>query len=270
MRKRRLMQNRIFVCGDTHIPNDIQKLNSRNFPEQKELTKKDVLIQLGDFGGIWYAIGENKEQEYWLEWLALKNFTTAVVLGNHENYDIIETLPWTTMWDNDVQYYETPKSGNRIYFLKRGAFYNINGKKILAIGGAHSIDKLYRTEHISWWSQEDITHREIEACFDELDEKGYEADYILSHTCPSRLVVQFLIESNAYYQGKITDTTAEFLDEIDNRVEFKGWFFGHMHIDFTHTETSDDGHKDHYTCCYNDAPKELTNWSPEDPNPHTN
>jgi len=252
------MENRIFVCGDTHIPSDIQKLNGRNFPEQKELTKKDVLIQLGDFGGIWYALGENKEQEYWLEWLATKNFTTAVVLGNHENYDIIETLPWTTMWGNDVQYYETPKSGNRIYFFKRGAIYNINGKKILAIGGAHSIDKDFRTPHKSWWPQEDITRKETQACFDELEEKGFTADYILTHTCPSRIVVEFLIESNAYYQGKIHDTTAEFLDEIDNRVEFGEWHFGHMHIDYTHTETSDDGKlEEKYTCHYNNPPYEL-------------
>jgi len=249
-------QNRLFCCGDLHGANDIQKLNTRNWPEQKELSKEDVLVQLGDFGLIWYPIGSNKEQEYWLEWLANKPFTTAVVLGNHECYDIIDTLPWDTKWGNDVQYYET-FNGNRIYFLKRGAFYNINGRKILAIGGAHSIDKLYRTEHVSWWSQEDITFKETEACFDELDEKGYTADYILTHTCPSRLVVEFLLQSQMYFQEKINDHTAEFLDEIDNRVEFGEWHFGHFHIDYKHVETSDDGHEDIYQCHYNNPPMEL-------------
>ncbi|HEO98899.1 MAG TPA: metallophosphoesterase [Epsilonproteobacteria bacterium] len=44
------MSGRIFVCGDTHgMCEDTQKLNGRNFPEQKSLTKNDVLIQLGDF-----------------------------------------------------------------------------------------------------------------------------------------------------------------------------------------------------------------------------
>jgi len=48
-----MKKNRIFVCGDTHgIPRDSKKLNGTNFPEQKELTKDDVLIQLGDFGWV--------------------------------------------------------------------------------------------------------------------------------------------------------------------------------------------------------------------------
>lgn len=250
------MTNRIFVCGDTHIPHDIHKLNTRNWPEQKELTKDDVLIQLGDFGGIWYPFGENKEQENWLNWLADKPFTTAVVLGNHENYDIIETLPWTTKWGNDLQFWEQ-ENGNRIYFFKRGAFYEIGGKKLLTIGGANSIDKHLRSAHVSWWEQEDISGKEVEACFNELDEKGYTADYILTHTCPSRLVVEFLLQSQMYYQDKIHDHTAQFLDEIDNRVEFGEWHFGHFHLDYKHVETSDDGHEDIYQCHYNGEPHEL-------------
>lgn len=246
---------RIFVCGDTHGSHDIRKLSTRNFPEQKELTKEDVLIQLGDFGLIWHPIGEDKDQEYWLDWLADKNFTTAVVLGNHENYDEIEKLPWTEKWGNEVQYLER-ESGNRIYFFKRGAIYYINGRKILTIGGAHSIDKHMRTEGVSWWRQEDITDREIENCFKELDEKGYEVDYILSHTCPSRMVMEF-VHLTMYNQGKVRDKTAEFLDEIDNRVEFKDYHFGHMHVSWTHTEVYEDGHKDSYTCHYNNPPYEL-------------
>lgn len=262
------MTNRLFVCGDTHIPSDIQKLSMRNFPEQKQLTKDDVLVQLGDFGGLWYPIGTNKEQEYWLDWLANKNFTTAVVLGNHENYDIIETLPWETKWGNDVQYYEI-ENGNKIYFLKRGATYNINGKKILAIGGANSIDKAHRQEGVSWWAKEDITYAEIENCFQDLDINGYEVDYVLTHTCPSRLVMEFIFitEWNA---GKKKCATAEFLDEIDNRVTFKEWHFGHMHMDYRHIdktpETIPEYRKMHgdeeytdgvYHCHYNNSPHEL-------------
>ena len=41
----------IFVTGDTHIPLDISKLNSEQFPQQKELTKNDYVIICGDFGG---------------------------------------------------------------------------------------------------------------------------------------------------------------------------------------------------------------------------
>lgn len=249
------MENRLFVFGDTHGSHDIKKLNTRNWPEQKKLTKDDVAISLGDFGLVWYPLGTNPEQEYWLDWLTEKNFTTAVVLGNHECYDIIETLPWETKWENDVQVLHRPKGD--IYFLKRGAIYNINGRKILAIGGAFSIDKAHRTEGISWWKQEDITSAEIENCFNELDEKGYEVDYILTHTCPARIVSEF-IHLSMWNVGKVRDFTAEFLNEIDNLVEFKEWHFGHFHLHHTYTESSDDGKDmDIYTCHYNNPVQEL-------------
>jgi len=244
-----MKEGRIFVCGDTHGSYDIKKLSTKNWKEQKELTKDDVLIQLGDFGFIW-SDPATKEELNWLNWLADKKFTTAVVLGNHENYDIIETLPWEEKWGNEVQFWEA-KSGNRIYFFKRGAIYKINGKDILTIGGALSIDKHMRSEGISWWKQEDITREEIENCFNELDSHGYKVDYILTHTCPSRIVMEF-IHPSMYNMGKFNDYTAKFLDEIDNLVEFDGWFFGHMHVDWKFEEYGNE-----YTCLYNRAPLEL-------------
>ena len=52
---------RIFITGDTHGENDIGKLNTRLFPIQKQLTKDDYVIIVGDFGACWYG-GSNIEQ----------------------------------------------------------------------------------------------------------------------------------------------------------------------------------------------------------------
>lgn len=49
----------IYITGDTHIPNDIDKLNEVKFPKQLELTKTDYVIICGDFGGVW----DNSEKE---------------------------------------------------------------------------------------------------------------------------------------------------------------------------------------------------------------
>ena len=175
---------KIFVCGDTHgRSQDTKKLNSRNFPEQKELTKEDVVIQLGDFGWVWYySFENNKEQEYWLDWFAKKNYTLAIVLGNHENYDIIEKLPWIEKWGNQVQVLS--RKVGEIYFLKRGAIYEINGRTILTIGGAYSIDKSFRALGVSWWSQEELSREEIDNCLNEIEQSDKQFDYILTHTCP--------------------------------------------------------------------------------------
>ena len=43
----------IYITGDTHGMIDWEKINTREFPEQKSLTRDDYVIVLGDFGGIW-------------------------------------------------------------------------------------------------------------------------------------------------------------------------------------------------------------------------
>ncbi len=238
------MSNRIFVCGDTHGRNlDTSKLNGRNFPEQKNLTEDDVVVQLGDFGWVWYEFGVNKEQEYWLDWLADKNYTLAVVLGNHENYDIIDTLPLEEKWENEVKVLKREKGS--IYFLKRGAVYIINGKKILAIGGAESTDKSSRTAHESWWEQERLTHKEMDNCLEEIAQHNNEFDYVLTHTCPSKYATRF---SNNISKAKCV--VANFLEHVSNIIEFKEWHFGHFHRDKEILAGK-------YRCHYNNPPFEL-------------
>ncbi len=238
------MSDRIFVCGDTHgMSADTKKLNTKNFPEQKNLTKSDVLIQLGDFGWVWYPLGENKEQEYWLDWLTEKNYTLAVVLGNHENYNIIEALPIEKKWGNEVR--ALKRSKGSIYFLKRGGVYTINDKKILAIGGAESIDRASRIENVSWWKQERLTFQETESCLNEIEMHGKSYDYVLTHTCPAKFVNRF---TNNMSKAKCS--VANFLDHIDDVVECIEWHFGHFH--------GDKGiHDGKYRCHYENSPFEL-------------
>ncbi len=82
----------IYLTGDTHIPIDISKLNTISFPEQKQMTREDYVIVLGDFGPLWH---EDATYRHWLDWLEKKNFTLLWLDGNHENHDWIERLPVT-------------------------------------------------------------------------------------------------------------------------------------------------------------------------------
>ena len=66
---------RIFYTGDIHNTIDVKTLNTKNFPEQKELTKDDYLICLGDFGFPWKYSMDKKisdEDKHWLEWFATR------------------------------------------------------------------------------------------------------------------------------------------------------------------------------------------------------
>lgn len=72
----------IFITGDTHA--DVRRFNHNNFPEQSEMTKDDYVIVCGDFGLVFSQV-ESKGEQYWLDWLERKSFTTLFVDGNHEN-----------------------------------------------------------------------------------------------------------------------------------------------------------------------------------------
>ena len=75
----------IYITGDCH--RNYERFNTRNFPEQKEMTKDDYVIICGDFGGVWDKEKETKEETFLLDWLDCKPYTTLFVDGNHENFD---------------------------------------------------------------------------------------------------------------------------------------------------------------------------------------
>ena len=79
---------KIFTTGDTH--GNFERLRPEYFPEGLELTKEDVVLQLGDFGGVWF--GDERDDEA-LDWLEGLTFTVAFVSGNHENYDALVKYP---------------------------------------------------------------------------------------------------------------------------------------------------------------------------------
>ena len=67
---------KIFATGDTH--GNFERFRPEYFPEGRELTKEDVVLQLGDFGGVWF--GDERDDEA-LDWLEGLPFTVAFVSG---------------------------------------------------------------------------------------------------------------------------------------------------------------------------------------------
>jgi len=224
----------IFLTGDTHIPIDIKKLNARNFPQQKELTRDDYVIVLGDFGLLWQ---KNNTYRYWLDILSQKKFTLLWLDGNHENHEWIDSLPVET-WNGGKVHRIT----DNILHLMRGQVFTIDGKKFFVCGGALSVDKEMRTEGISWWAREQVSYAEMEESFRNLELNDNHVDYILTHTCPDELITPMFHTADMYH-----DPTGKFLTEIHRRTDYKHWYFGHWH------EDKDYGR---FTCLY-DAIRQL-------------
>ena len=206
---------RIFVCGDTHRENDIAKLQTQNFTIQKDLTKDDVLIVAGDWGGIWYYDSRNDNL---LEWWESRNFTTLVVDGNHENHNVIKELEIVERFGGKVR-----KVSESVFIAERGEIYTINGKKILTLGGADSIDKHLRLKDFDWWEQESITQKDFNNALDNLERYNYDVDYFITHTGGSE-VVKFL-GFNAFPSDKYIDFI---LNSLPPRTRH---YCAHYHVD---------------------------------------
>ncbi len=237
----------IYLTGDTHA--DWQnRLSTSNWPTSTMLTKDDYLIILGDFGGVWDMQMSGKELRN-LEWLTNKPWTTLFIDGNHENFDRLfsDEFQEVEMFGDKVKLI-----AKDVYYLQRGRVYNIDNKKIFTMGGAFSVDKAHRRAHISWWPQEEPNNTEINLAIDNLEKVDNKVDYILSHTAPERIMKEFLETNGPGIAGSdvIPDSAIKFLSFVDSTVEYKQWYFGHMHP--YHIWTSND---QKFKCLYTDIVK---------------
>ena len=220
----------IFVTGDLHGHVDKSKLNTKFFPQQKELTKNDFVIIAGDFGGIW---DESRSENWLLRWLEKKSFTTLFVDGNHENFDLLNQYPVTT-WNGGKVHEIRPG----IIHLMRGQVFQIEGMKFFTFGGADSVDKHYRKEGISWWPQERPTDEEFVEGMENLEKQNYSVDYVISHTAPLNVVEKLTVCST------LLDPATIMLSVFQEKISFKHWYFGHFHQDTT---------LDNYTALYQEV-----------------
>jgi predicted phosphodiesterase len=212
----------IYITGDTHGCIDIKKLNMKNFPQQKNLTKDDYVIICGDFGMVW---NNDNEDKYWQKWITEKNFTTLFVDGNHEGFTELNKYP-TEKWKGGKVHRVT----NSIYHLMRGQVFTIENKTFFTMGGATSVDKLERKENISWWKEEIPNYKEMNEGLLNLERHNWNVDYILSHCCSAK-TLQTVGLYCGFNGSRNIDTLNRYFDEIELQVDYKHWYFGHYHND---------------------------------------
>lgn len=262
----------IFITGDTHGPNPIglhsvdgfgRRLNKENFPEQNGMTCDDYVIICGDFGGIWnydsrydnthsafkdkicLDHGESKEEKYWLDWLAKKNFTVLFCDGNHENYDrLLSAYPEIYFHGGRAHVIR-----ENVFHLMRGHVFDIDGVSIFVFGGAQSRDisggilcpweyqtegefkavykrlydsgSLFRVDHISWWEAELPSDEEMERGIRSLFRHDWKVDFVVSHCAPTNIAILAGVPDK--------DRLMDYLEQISERLDFRRWFFGHYH-----------------------------------------
>lgn len=234
----------IYLTGDTH--GDFTRFSSSNFPRGKELNKNDYIIILGDFGGIWNYKGLSKTEEYWLNWLNEKPWTTLFIDGNHENFNRLNDYP-TFDWHGG----KVHRIKSNIFHLCRGQVFDIEGLTFLAMGGANSHDiqdgilnpsdysnkkdfkqaiqeleknhKLYRIKDMSWWAEEVPNALEKSDCILNMYKHNKSIDYVLTHETPASINLYVSIFPPTEYSQWLEK-------EIKTKIRYKQWFFGHYHL----------------------------------------
>jgi len=224
----------ILFSGDFHA-NAVHELSV--------ITKKNLVIKygqdkfndirchiiLGDGGFLWPDNQRTDRFNY--KALACRPFPVLCVMGNHEPiYGMREKMPETDIGIGETVYqiHDNPL----VAYLKRGKVYTIDGFKFLALGGALSVDKIYRKPDKSWWKDEYWSEEEKWDLFTLLKTENA-FDCVISHTGPHHINWK-LFSQEDFDPDKFIDEVAILNDQIHKRIQFKKWLCGHWHIDVCH------------------------------------
>ncbi len=207
----------IIVAGDIHgMWRHLNTLISKKQPK--------YVLQCGDFG--WFPGRKIKSRTRngmrisGFDPLGVKAGKTEVYWcpGNHENWEELELRNATP---SEVM--------PNVFYMRRGATAELpDGRIVLFMGGAISIDRNARTPGIDWFPQEIIPYAEIYRLEqNEIDK----VDIVISHTCPLEFKPG-LMDKIPYkgWEWKFHDPSQEVLSAILEIYKPSLWYFGHFHV----------------------------------------
>lgn len=130
----------------------------------------DAIVHLGDFGFRFdraYLAALDQ---------ALGPTPLYFIDGNHERF------PW--LYDHPIDERGVRPISRRVAHLPRGARWTWRGRTWLALGGAHSVDRLWRQPGEGWWPQETLTLDDVRRAV-----APGAADVLVCHDAPAGIPV---------------------------------------------------------------------------------
>lgn len=199
-----MKKNNVIVCGDIH---------GKWGPLNKLINKKrpSIILQCGDFG-YWEKFHNTKiikttNGQPWNQY-GIKPGNTKIYFcdGNHEDFDGLKER----IKNNNLEIQQ-----NVFYMPRKSVLTLPDGRNVLFMGGAASIDKHLRTIGYDWFPEETISYKDI------TDLPNIHIDIIISHTAPVEFEIQGLIDIN--------DPSRKALSVLLNHYKPSLWYFGHYH-----------------------------------------
>lgn len=210
----------IYITGDTH--GDFTRF--KQFSKEHKTTKEDIMIILGD-AGFNFSGGEfDQRKKYYVKQF---DITFFCIHGNHEKRPYEVGTYVTKEFCGGLVWYE--EEFPDILFAKDGEIYKFGEYECIVIGGAYSIDKERRLLWGYPWFESEQPSAEIKEYVEsQLAKRGNKIDVVLSHTCPLKYEPIEVFWDNID-QRKIDKSTEEWLDKIEDILEYKKWYCGHYH-----------------------------------------
>jgi Icc-related predicted phosphoesterase len=186
-------KNKILVVGDIHG-------NFSNLNSLINVTQPEILLQVGDFG-YWPLFTKHLQKP----WKKIKSNDTKIYFcdGNHEDHECLRNLS-----DNEIS--------KNVYYMKRGSTLKLpDGRNVLFVGGAFSIDYKDRTSGKDWFPDLELfSNNDLKQLPDE------EIDVVISHTAPIEFFTGF---------RPCGDVSRKNLSYVLRKYKPKEWYFGHFH-----------------------------------------
>lgn len=213
----------IYITGDTHNILDIGKIEE--LEKRNILKEDDYIIVVGDFGCPSFC----KTLEETLAYKVWSRLPCQVLFidGNHENFGEINKYPIEEWHGGKIH-----KLSKNIFHLMRGQIFEIDGKTFFTMGGATSPDRCMRRLGVDYFEEEDCSYAETQEALDNLEKYQWKVDYVLTHTIGTEFLKKNLSSKfriYPQYYGSINN----FLDYVEDTLEFKHWYFGHLHDDMS-------------------------------------
>ena len=214
----------IYVTGDVHAMWEDWE-NWENTTPLK-LTAEDTVIVCGDFG-----IGMRKDWQTadaaFFDHISRQPYTLLFLDGNHENFDVLNSLPETRRYGGRVH-----RIRPNLLHLMRGEVYDLEGSRVFVMGGGFSQDRFRRREGTGWWPAELPCHEEYENARANLERVGYAVDCILTHTAPFETVRMALAPRLHFSPTPEEEALTGFLGDVHALCSgYRHWYFGHFHAD---------------------------------------
>ena len=210
-----LPDQRVAVCGDWHGNVGWVQTLARILP----VLAPDVttILQLGD----WWMDPPVTDEVFAGTAIDL----ILVSLGNHEPWDQITPLL-------DANPGSAARMSEITWLLPRPARLSIGGRSVVSLGGAASVDRLWRIDGAGYWRDEVITEDQVSAAI-----AGGPADLMLTHESPARTPVRAVREVlRTNPMGFPDETLAESAQsrervrQVWDAVRPELLMHGHMHV----------------------------------------